>query len=191
MLDDNSERAAFLLGDMAIHSGDLKKADDIFKSMVWQYPQGAYSNDALMRLDVISLLGDDEASQKYLVRFGEAMRALALGIPLNAATILSDSLFANSPIAEQTAYYSAASFAKAGQNRNAIDIFKKYVERFPDGLYVDRAYLELGDLYIQDPVTYPDAKSAYNKILEAFPESPTTELARDRLRQLESQRKIG
>ena len=49
----------------------------------------------------------------------------------------------------------------------------------------------LGDQYIENPETFELGREAYNMILEAFQEGPVTELARERLRSLESKDRIG
>jgi tetratricopeptide (TPR) repeat protein len=190
-IDSNLERAKFFLGDLYFFRGDNQKASELFKEVVGRFPQGDYSNDALTRLDVISQASDDESSKKYLSLFAQGMKALELNEPLQAASILSDNIFGGSPIAEQASFYAASSLARGKSKADAIAGFNKYIENYSDGLYTDRAYLNLGNLYMEDPATYPQAKTAFNKILEAFPTSPVTELARQKLLQLQSPGKIG
>jgi TolA-binding protein len=190
-IDSTVERALFLLGDLSLYKGDFKIASDRFKQLVVRYPQGDYSNDALMRMDVLSLAGSDSGESAPLRRFAEAMKAMTLGRPQDAALALSDSTLAGSPIAEQTAFYCGISYSQAGSKRSAIDAFNVYIEKYPDGLYTDRAYLELGDLFAQDAATIGEAKAAYNKILETFPDGPVIEPARQRLRSIEKLEKIG
>ncbi len=189
--DSSMEKAAFLLSEMTFYRGNFKDAGEEFKALIRQYPQGDHANDALIRIDVISLSGEDSTNQSFLSKFALAMKAQLFGKPLETAAILSDTIFENSPIAEQAAFYAANAFANAGIRQNAIDAFKGYIEKFPDGLYIDRAYLGLGDLYMQDAATYGSAKAAYDKILESFPNGPATELARQRLLQLTAPGKIG
>jgi tetratricopeptide (TPR) repeat protein len=189
--DSSMEKASFLLGELALYKENFTDAGDIFKQLIRQFPQGDYTNDALIRFDFISLCGDSDANKKLLSRFGQAMKAQDLGRPLEAAAILSDSVMGGSDIAEQAAFYAATAYASGGSRENAIKAFSGYIEKFPDGLYIDRAYLGLGDLYMQDPTTYSSAKVAFDKILEAFPNGPVTEVARQRLVQLSTPGKIG
>jgi tetratricopeptide (TPR) repeat protein len=189
--DDGVERAKFLLGDLYFFKGDIKKAGDLFKEVVMLYPQGEYSNDALTRMDVIANSGDDITAGKYLSSFSEAMKYVEIDQPLEAGKILADTAFTQSPIAEQAAFYAAMAFSRGNDLQTAISFYNKYVDRYPDGLYTDRAYLQLGDLYMQNPATYSSAKAAYNKILESYPASPVTEIARQKLLQLQSPGKIG
>jgi tetratricopeptide (TPR) repeat protein len=189
--DYTAERASFLSGEASFYKGKFEESKDSFKQLIRNYPQGDHANDALLRLEVINICGDDSANQKYMADFSRALKALDLGQPLDAAQILSDSSLANSPIAEQAAFYSATAFAAASDKVDAISAYKQYIDRYPDGLYIDRAYLGLGDLYVQDPTTYNEAKAAYDKILEAFPDGPVTEVARQRLQRLISPEKIG
>lgn len=186
-----AERAQFLMGDIAFFRGDIEKARVIFNTQIRDYPQGAFANDALMRLDVITLSGDEEGEKPYLVRFAQAMKAQVLGQYLESAAILSDSLFDRSPISEQASFYSAGAYARAGEKQKALDGYQGYIDKYLDGLYIDRAYLGMGDIYLQDPATYGKAKAAFNTILETYPDSPAAELARERLVFLETPGKIG
>ena len=189
--DSTMEKATYFLGEIAFYKGNLKDADAAFKQLISNYPQGDHSNDALMRIEVMNLAGDDEESQKILTDYAQAMKGLDIDRPLDAAKILSDGTFDNSPMAEQALFYAAAAYAQGNVKTDAIGAFKSYIEKYPDGLYIDRAYLGLGDLYLQDPATQSDAKAAYDKILEAFPNGPVTEVARQRLTKLTAPGKIG
>jgi TolA-binding protein len=189
--DSSIERAVFLLGEISLFRGDFKRADDIFRQMVRQFPNAAHSNDALTRIDVIMLAGEEESSVEFLADFAAAMKAIMMGRPLAAAAILSDSSLASSPIAEQASFYSGLSFSRGNEYERAIVALRDYIDRFSDGLYTDRAYLEIGDICRLNPDTYADARAAYNRILELFPNGPVTEIARQRLRQLETQGKLG
>ncbi len=51
------ERAMFLLGDIAFYRGNLDSAGETYKQMVKLYPQGDFTNDALMRLDILAMAG--------------------------------------------------------------------------------------------------------------------------------------
>ena len=190
LMDDNIERAIFLLGDIAFYKGNLDSAGQIFNGMLAKNPNGAYANDALMRLDVIALVSDD-SSKPYITKYADAMKKQVVGEPLQGAAILAGDDFSSTPIAEQALFYSSTFYARGGGNQDAMAGFKKYIEKYPDGLYIDRAYLGLGDIYIQDISTYPDAKAAYNKILESYPNGAVTEQARQKLQMLESAGKIG
>ena len=189
--DPNIEKAIFLLGEIRFYSGDFKKADEIFRQMVRQFPNAAFSNDALMRIDVISVAGGDEADTGSLAPFAEAMKARLTGDPNRAAEILSNPAFDSSPVAEQALFYSGVSFAAGNDAARAVDALKKYIDKYPDGLYTDRAYLETGDLLCLRPETQGQAMAAYNKILELYPDGPVTEIARQRLRQLATPGKVG
>jgi TolA-binding protein len=188
---NTAERASFLMGEISFYKGNFKESNDFFRQLVRNYPQGDHTNDALLRLEVINICGDDSANQKYLADFSRALKGLDLGQPLDAARILSDSSLVNSPIAEQAAFYSAAAFEAGGDRPGAINAYKRYIDRYSDGLYIDRAYLGLGELYMKEPATYNEAKAAFDRILETYPDGPVTEVARQRLQQLVSPEKIG
>lgn len=188
--DSNTERAVFLLAEIEFFEGNFRAALEEYKELVKQYPQGDYSNDALTRSIVIAATKGDSTSLA-LKKFAEAMKAADIGNDSQAAEILESDIFDGSPIYEQALYFASVSFAKVGQREKAINGFKRYIDSFADGLYIDRAYFLLGDLYSQDPATYSNAKSMYSKVLESFPNSPVIEQVRKNLAPLSAPGKIG
>jgi tetratricopeptide (TPR) repeat protein len=188
--DSNTERAIFLLAEITFFEGQFHAALGQYSELVKQYPQGDYSNDALTRTIVIAATKGDSTSPA-LKKYADAMKAEDLGDYSQTAEILDDDIFNGSPIYEQALYFSSISYARAGQREKAINGLKRYIDGFADGTYIDRAYCMLGDLYGQDPATYSNAKSMYNKVLEAFPNSPMIEQARKNLAPLSVPGKIG
>lgn len=189
--DEKSERAMYLLAELAFFKGEYSRARKIYNKLVSQFPAGDFANNALARLIIISAESTGDDYSRYLDRFAFGAKAQAMGHLLEAAGVFSDTIFYVSSIGEQALFHAATAYAGAGEGLLAIKILERYIDRYPDGFYVDRAYLNLGDLYMQNAETLSRARSAFNKILEAFPEGPATEPARERLKQLESLGEIG
>jgi hypothetical protein len=131
------------------------------------------------------------ADNSVLDIYADAVKANMLGDYDNAATMLLGEKVSGSPIGEHALFLAGMIYAEGGLVQKAIGTLKNYIQSYPEGFFLDRAYLILGDQYIENPETYDLGKEAYNTILEAFQEGPVTELARERLRRLESQDKIG
>lgn len=194
-IENINQSALFLLGDLALFRGRYADARNNYLDIVRMHPGSDFANDAIARLSVISEIGIDSsgitADNSILDLYADAVEARALGKYDDAAAILLSEQMAGSPIGEQALFYAGVIFTESDEGQKAIGALKSYIERYPEGFYIDRAYLLLGDQYIKYPETFELGKEAYNKILEAFREGPVTELARERLRKLESQDKIG
>lgn len=189
--DEKSERALYMLGELAFFKGEYDRAKKIYNKLAIQYPGGDFANNALERLMVINAEYMEDGYSRYLDRFAAGAKARFTGHPLEAARIFSDTAFYVSSIGEQAEFEAAMAYTEAGESRLAIESFKRYVDRYPDGFYVDRACLNLGDLYMENLETLPLARAAYNRILEEFPDGPVTEPARERLKRLEPTGEIG
>jgi TolA-binding protein len=196
--NNNSEiiqKSRFLLGDLALFKGDYQGAHETYINIIKTYPRGDFANDAIARVSVLSTIGIDSsgimADNSLLDLYADAAEAQMLGNLDEAASLLLSEKMANSPIGEQALFYAGAIYSDAELRDKAINALKTYIQKYPEGFFLDRVYLILGDQYIINPETYELGKEAYNMILEAFQEGPVTELARERLRQLESQDKIG
>ncbi len=189
--DKKSERALYLLGELAFFKGDYVRAIKTYRRLASQYPRGDFANNAIERLIVINAENTGDDYSRYLDRFAAGAKAQAMGRLLQAAEIFSDTVFYVSSIGEQAEFHAAVVYSEAGQKHLAVESFKRYIDRYPDGFYADRAYFNLGDLYSENIETLSLSRSAYNKILESFPQGPVTEPARERLKRLESLGEIG
>jgi len=194
-IEDIRQSALFLLGDLALFKGRYEDARKIYLDIVRKYPGGDFANDAIARISVITEIGIDTsgitADNDVLDLYADAVEAHILEKYDIAASILLCEKVANSPIGEQALYYAGTIYVEADSGERAVNAFRSYIEKYPEGFFVDRAYLMLGDQYVKNPETFELGKEAYNRILETFQDGPVTELARDRLRRLESQDKIG
>ncbi len=194
-IENINQSALFLLGDLALFRGRYVDARKNYLDIVRMHPGSDFANDAIARLSVISEIGIDSsgitADNSILDLYADAVEASVLGKYDDAAAILLSQKIADSPVGEQALFYAGVIFTEADEGQKAIGALKSYIEKYPEGFYIDRAHLLLGDQYIKNPETFELGKEAYNKILEAFQEGPVTELARDRLRKLKSQDKIG
>jgi tetratricopeptide (TPR) repeat protein len=194
-IEDIRQSALFLLGDLALFKGKYEDARRTYLDIVRKYPGGDFANDAIARISVITELGVDTAGitadNSVLDLYADAVQAHVLEKHNDAARILLNEKIINSPVGERALYYAGTIYAEADSGTRAINTFKNYIEKYPEGFFIDRVYLMLGDQYVKNPETFELGKEAYNTILETFQEGPVTELARDRLRRLESQGKIG
>jgi tetratricopeptide (TPR) repeat protein len=194
-IEDIRQSALFLIGDLTLFKGNYEDARRTYLDIVRKHPGGDFANDAIARISVITELGIDTsgitADNSVLDLYADAVEAHVLEKYNDAARILLNEKIINSPIGEQALYYTGTIYAEADSGTRAINTFKNYIEKYPEGFFIDRVYLMLGDQYVKNPETFELGKEAYNTILETFHEGPVTELARDRLRRLESQGKIG
>ncbi len=189
--DQNHEQSFFLLGELALYRGDYTAAKDYYNQLVRKNPKGVFANNALSRLGALNNMEATEENRPYYEIFASAMRSQTAGHLSDAARILTDSRLEKSPIAQDALFYSAAFYMQAGENKEALGLFRRYIEAYPEGFYIDRAYLFTGDIYALNKETESKAREAYDRILELYSGGPVTELARERLNYLESKGPIG
>lgn len=182
------QKALFLLGEIYFVKGEYDRATEAYENLARISPGDDYANDALERLGILSATGPDSSA---LDMFGEGLKEMNMRHLSKAAEIFSDSVLTNSSLAEQAMFFSASILDGADDVSEAIDGYKKYIERFPEGTYADRAYFGLGNLYLRNKETHSLARAAFSTILERFPDGPVVEQAREKLRELESENKIG
>jgi tetratricopeptide (TPR) repeat protein len=186
-----SEEALFLQGEIALFRGDYGRAAGTYRRLVRESPGCDFANNALERLMVIEAENTGDEPSPHLNRFASGARARAMGRLEEAARIFSDEEFLSSAIGEQALFAAAVAYREAGKNQMAVEILNRYIARYPGGFYVDRALLNLGDIYLLKKETYSLARDAFNKVLEEFPDGPVSDQARGRLKQLESLDEIG
>ena len=186
-----NERAKFLLGDIALYNGSLTKSEMIFQGFTRQYPQGEYTNDALMRLGAITILKEDSANIELISGFSDAMKAQTLGEYRKEADLLLSDKIGKSPIAEIAQFYAAVALQNGEADDRALTEYEKYIAMYQEGFYLDRAYLGIGDILAKSKNTASKARAAYNKILELYSDGTVTELARERILKLDQEEKIG
>lgn len=193
--DEIRQSALFLLAELNLFRGKYADARDGYVYIIKSFPRSDYANDAVARMTVISTLGIDNsgftADNKLMDSYAKALENRMLGKYDAAATILLSPDMEKSAIGENAFFLAGNIYAEAGMNDKAINIYKSYIDKYPDGFFADRVYLAMGDIYRENPQTADLARDSYNRILEAFQEGPVTELARERLRSLESQKNIG
>ncbi len=74
-------------------------------------------------------------------------------------------------VAEKELYQKAYDLLRNGHNSQAIKAFKQVIQQFPSGEYADNAQYWLGEAYKvnQQPEL---AKTAFNKVIDLYPDSP-------------------
>lgn len=186
-----SEEALFLQGEIALFEGDYGRAAKTYRRLVRESPGCDFANNALERLMVIEAENTGDEPSPHLNRFASGARAMAMGRLEEAARIFSDEGFMSSAIGEQALFAAALAYREAGENQMAVENLNRYIARYPGGFYVDRAFLNIGDIYLLKKETYSLARDAFNRVLEEFPDGPVSDQARGRLKQLESLDEIG
>jgi tetratricopeptide (TPR) repeat protein len=193
--DINYDKSMFLLGDIYLFKHDYKKAKEFYTNLITSKPGSDYTNDAIERLSVLSTVGIDDSGilsdNSVLNQFSKAIKAWVVGNYEDAAQLMSDPELEGSQIAEQSLYYTGLIYSESGNHIKTKETFQNYIKVYPDGLFADRSYLALGDIYNEIDNDPARAAENYNKILELFPNSVVIEIARERLREIEPGSKIG
>ncbi len=171
--EDIIEKAIYLSAEFAFFELDLDSAVAGYEALINRFPSGRYVNDCLERLNILE--SGEDLSVKNLA---QALR-LGFGGQKDSSIIILKSIAGSGGAAQEYASISLAEiYANQSSWRSAIDTYEDYINRFPKGIYVDRALLGLALIY-SDHLSMPEkAASLANRILAEFPHSPLLEKAR-------------
>jgi tetratricopeptide (TPR) repeat protein len=181
----SNQKSVFMLADVAFIKGDYEKAKSLYEQLAKVNPGDHYANNSLERLMVLGSASSLDSLNKNLEMFARGLRELSMGHLAAAAGYFSDSLLTDSPLEQHTIFLAASIYFENGDDPAATSTFQRYVDRFPQGIYIDRVYLGLGELFMKDMEKLPLARSLFNRILEESPDGPVVEQAREQLRMIE------
>lgn len=93
------------------------------------------------------------------------------------------SRFPNHDLAPDAQYYVAESLAEAGEPEEALEVYGRVVELFPDSRRAAAALYKSGRIELERGNT-DDARVFFSRVVDGYPDSPEASLARDRLESL-------
>ena len=74
---------------------------------------------------------------------------------------------------EGDAYRSAYSLVRGQQFQQAVDAFRHFLDKYPDGKYAANAHYWLGELYLViDPPDLESSRQSFTLLLDQYPENP-------------------
>ena len=127
---------------------DFPRARFYFQALVEKYPASGITPDALYQI------GRTYAQEK---RFDEAINWYER----------AQAEFPNHPIAKDALSQTAAAFARVNKPKESVARYQKFIAQFPDAETLDRAYLNVIDVY-RDVGANADALKWTRKTQEAF-----------------------
>ncbi len=180
---EDGEKARYLLAEIEFFNEDYQAAAKAYNILFSEYPRGKYINDCLERLTLIT----DAEGDSMINTIAKATRLSFAGRPDSAIVYLKQaSQSSGSKVYEYALYYLPSYYADMGNWETAIGAYKHYLTAFEDGVYTDRALLDLSRIYIEKAQRPDKADELLNKLITDFPYSPLLEQARIYLNKLDA-----
>lgn len=183
-----SDRATFVLGEIAFYEGNLDSGRAIFSRLAFRQ-DGLFVNDALV---YVLLLQESEKEKSHMADFSKAMftaRKRKYSEAVKLLDELAGRLPTDSPLLDDVLFQRAANLLKQGRYVEAVNTLNGIVSGLPNSPLADlsqKTMAETLDQYMGDSQA---AMAKYREFLVRFPRSIYVEPIRKRLRQLEQLQK--
>lgn len=164
-----AQEARFKVAQTSFFKGDFKWAMAQLKVLKGSTTQ-LIANDAV---DLFLVISDNEPKDSIPTGLSEFARADLLAFQnkdQEAIEVFSKILetYKGQPIEDETLYKQAMVYAKQGQFENAVTNYLKIISLDPQGILVDDAYYQLGELYYSKLNDAKKASEYYEKIIFDF-----------------------
>jgi len=182
---EQAELAAKRMADVALYSGDVDKALELYQDMAERYPRSLYADDAADRYILLNrqkMVG----SVHSLVVYGQMEWAQLAGDSARVETAAGELIrdFGTSEVAAE-AWLALAGIAEtAGNYSEALARLQSLVDAFPSDRRASYALMEEGRL-LEGPLDRPqEALMRYETVLTNYPDSVHAGDARRRVESL-------
>ena len=163
--EKKSEEQLYTEANQAKEKGNFKEAAEIYQRILKLYPENPQSYRALFLMGMIyaqNLKDDKKANtifQKFLEKYSNG---------------------------EQLLYNEAQSFLEKGDFASAIKIYEEILKLYPESSNSYKAQFSIGFVYSENLKDYDQAKEAYKKVMEKYPNCDLVDDANFMLQMLES-----
>ncbi len=187
--DDMTEETTFYLGMISFYEGKYDSAETAFRKLMVDHPTGFYVNDALQ---LVMVLTEAKDAPELLRDYGEALFTQERRQLDSTRTWFDRIARAENPALADVALYRLTLLnVQMGDSAAALESINRLDSGFPDSYY--RPYgLKLKADMLMDKIESRDtARAIYRTLLEQFPNYPFASDVRKRLKQLETDFKVG
>ncbi|MBD3290013.1 tetratricopeptide repeat protein [candidate division KSB1 bacterium] len=165
----------------------LSYLDEIIdvKTIIFNHNKGFFVNDAL---ELSMLIRENLADKKILESYATSRLLVEQNIYDEAIKKLTELEKEKPPagLIEHILLMKGELFTETGNYEQAIDVYRKIVKQYPDGLKRDIAQKRIGDVYLQQLKDKQKAIEEYELVLTKYPKSLLLEDVRKIIRKLES-----
>lgn len=184
-----NEEVAFNLAELRFFRREFDTAKVMFKKLMVDYPQGFYVNDALQLLMV---LDDAGGSSDLLGAYATALWYEERKMPDSCRVALVQlATNMDKTLADDALYRLAHVDLERGDTNLVLEDIDSLTAGYPDSYYRPYGLKLRADLLSERPAFREEARGLYRQVLEQCPNCPFGTEVRKRLRQLETDSRVG
>lgn len=186
---DVGEEVAFNLAEIRFFRKEFDTAKVMLKKLMVDYPQGFYVNDALQLLMVLDdAAGNTELLGAYAAALWYQERRLADSCRKALVELATAS---DKTLADDALFRLAQADLERGDTSLVLEDIDSLTTAYPDSYYRPYGMKLQADILSERPATRDQAKALYKQVLEQCPNCPFGNDVRKRLRQLETDSRVG
>jgi tetratricopeptide (TPR) repeat protein len=186
---DFDEEVAFNLAEIRFFRKEFDTAKVMLKRLMVDYPQGFYVNDALQLLMV---LDDAAGNGELLGAYASALWYEERHLPDSCRLALVQLATASDrTLADDALYRLAQVDLERGDTSLVLEDIDSLTTAYPESYYRPYGLKLQADILSERPATLEQAKSLYKQVLEQCPNCPFGTEIRRRLRQMETDARVG
>ena len=187
--DDIAEEIDYNLALVKFFQKQHDSAEVALRKLIVDYPRGFYVNDALQ---LVLLFSEAEGAEELLYDYSNALFFEQCWMYDSARVQLERIAGAGNRALADVALFRLSELELNRQDTlEALGFVDRLCEEFPDSYYVPYAMKAKADVLVHDDSRQEEALALYRRLLEDFPNCPFISEVRQRLRELEIDRRIG
>lgn len=189
LTDDLTEETTYHLGLISLFEGKYDSAETAFRKLMVDHPTGFYVNDALQ---LVMVLTEAKDAPELLKVYSQALYAQERR-RYDSTLIWFDRIARseNQALADVALYRLTTLSLQMGDSASALESIDRLDSAFVDSYYRPYGLKLKADMLAGKAETLDTAKAIYLQLLEQFPNYPFASDIRKRLKQFETDFKIG
>jgi tetratricopeptide (TPR) repeat protein len=185
---DIGEEVAYHLALITFYSRQYDSSKAAFRKLMVDYPRGLYVNEAVR---LVLSMDDAQSDTTTLDNYSGALWCLERNRPDSARTLLGQIASSNGALADVALYRTIQLDLELSDSTAAFAGIERLVSEHADSYYIPYVLRIKADLLAANQTRVDEAKAVYKQILEKYPDYPFTTEVRKKLRQLETDFKVG
>jgi tetratricopeptide (TPR) repeat protein len=185
---DVREEMAYQVALISFYDHQYDSSKAAFRKLMVDYPRGLYVNEAIR---LVLAIDDAQGDTAALDNYSGALWCLERDRPDSARILLGLIASADGALADVALYQTVLLDLDLGDTAAVFTGIDQLTTAHPDSYYLPYVLRIKGELLAANPNRIEDAKAVFKQILEKYPDYPFTTEVRNKLRQLETDFKVG
>ena len=188
-LPEFREEAAYYGGLIYLFRDQFDSCKSAMKKLLVDYPSGFYVNDAVQ---LLMALDDASGASDILAMYGSALK-YSEQFEWDSARQWFDrlTLADNKALADDALHRMTQISLSVGDTTATLESIERLTTGFPDSYFSPYSLKVKADILMAGRGTLQQAKEIYRTLLEQYPNYPFATEVRKKLRQMETDNKIG